>query len=146
MDTRYAYLIIDTQTGTVLDLTDCYLVNANDCDDQDDADLDMGSDVMTAHVAKRRGRNLADLLESCGYGDLNYTNCFSLSPTALREEANECIEMYSPSAVSETLDAYKWVANTATDEELHNLASEILMDEKVWNTISVSLIESLLNK
>jgi len=96
-------------------------------------------------VAKRNGKNLEEMLERIGYGDLSYTNSITYSPRSLREEADIIIqagtyEDYEDAAkVAEMLN---WVLN-APDDSLNLVAQYILADDRLFSEYKSNFIAGL---
>lgn len=53
-------LIIDAETGTVLNLENCFIVDDNDLSNEDIENLDMGNDSLIAEIAVRLGTPVQD--------------------------------------------------------------------------------------
>lgn len=54
-------IVIDSETGTIIDITNAYVVDLNDLDPLDVFELDEGGDSDISRVAVRRGIPLAPL-------------------------------------------------------------------------------------
>jgi hypothetical protein len=55
-------LVIDAQTGTILNIDECYVVNTDDIDDTDVEMLESGNDGDVAKVAEKYGTLITELI------------------------------------------------------------------------------------
>lgn len=134
-------LIIDATSGTVLDMSDCYIVDDGNLTRDEEAMLDSGSDSLVGELARGVGIPLDDdALEWIRYGRLTSV---SYGPSALREEARAIMEVMGPIIEQDDRDSLQWVIDSASDAELAYLGQHILNDDAVWNGFRRNFIEGL---
>lgn len=74
--------------------------------------------------------------------DLTWGNTIAYSPNAIREEVRESLwEYYSDD--EQLRPVLEWV-ETASDEQLNEVASYILQNDEVWQSYSNSLLDGLI--
>jgi len=129
-------LIIDATTGTILDLSDCYIVFDESLSESEEAMLDSGSDSTVGELARQAGIPIEGSLEWIMYGRLTSV---SYGPSALREEASVMLD----DADDETRGLLEWVINDATDADLVWVAEHILNDDAAWDGFQNNIVESL---
>lgn len=153
-------LIIDAQTGTVLDANECYLVDFDELPSADKQMLEDGNDSDAGDVARRNGRkissekimelssqldavtqayqrmrsDLKELRENSG--DLCWANCVPYSAEAIREvlsdEAERMTEGQSPYS-PEQYKAIYFGATYAENSYLDEIGRMILEGNEAWN-------------
>lgn len=134
-------LIIDATSGTVLDMSDCYIVDDGNLTRDEEAMLDSGSDSLIGELATSVGIPLDDnALEWIKYGRMTSV---SYGPSALREEAKAIIEAMGPILEQDDRDSLQWVIDSASDAELAYLGQYILNDDAVWNGFRRNFMEAL---
>lgn len=124
-------LIVHIGTGTIIDPEDGVVAVdiAGLPDDADDADI--------LAYAEEHGKRLNVHVTP----DVKWGNIIAYSPVAVREEALEMIGMGYAEGDSELAEVLNFVANTATDDELDEMASYILDSDEVWLSYKSNLIE-----
>ena len=128
-------LIVDATTGTVLDMSNCYIVF-----DETFTHDEEYSDSEISELAKNEGIPLdEDALEWIQYG--RWTS-ISYGPSALRYEAKETLAEFGPIMKEEERGWLEWVVNSATDAELVWLGQYIL-ENKVFDNYRKNLMEAL---
>jgi len=65
-------LLIDTTTGTVLNIEGCVIVETDTLDDHDTHLLDEASDSELCDIGKRNGISLKKIGDDTGWGDNKY--------------------------------------------------------------------------
>jgi len=71
-------LIIDTTTGTVLNLEGCVIVETDNLDDHDNHLLDEASDSEISDIGKRYGISIEQMGKDTGWGDNKYRYAVSV--------------------------------------------------------------------
>lgn len=133
-------LVIDATTGTVLDMSNCYIVFSDTFTPEEEWCIEEGSDHEIGELAKNEGIPLdEDALEWIQYGRLTSV---SYRPSALRYEATDALEKYGFLATEEDRGWLEWVINSATDAELVWLGQYIL-ENKVFDNYTRNLMEAL---
>jgi hypothetical protein len=79
-------IIICQQSGTILYVEHCVIVDVDELSEQDQEEIFQGGDGDVLELAEQMGKELRPMLEGCGYGDLNYSNCIAFSPDAIQQE------------------------------------------------------------
>lgn len=134
-------LVIDATTGTILDLSECYIVLEENLTVDQESMLDSGSDSTIGELAREAGVPLnSNALEWILYGRLTSV---SYGPSALREEASTVLSEVGPIIEQEDRDPLEWVTNSASDAELASLGEYILNDDAVWYGFRRNFLESL---
>lgn len=129
-------VIIDAQSGTVVPLDWCYLVDLSELDGDDKHFLDVASDSEISEMAIRKGKNILKIMEDTLYGEITRFTSVSYSPGALRDEAEVLLEVkYDNDDLDDATikKMLQWVCNEATDEQLRELGTYIVMDDNAWN-------------
>lgn len=131
--------IVHLGTGTVIDADECVIV-------------DLPEDVI-AEMTEHGGddyfddNRICELAEANGdpinTSDVSWRNSMSFSPSALRDEANELLEMGTYDSEPNRREALEWCAGVATDTDLNSVASYILDDDDLWTTFRISVIDGL---
>lgn len=134
-------LVIDATTGTVVDMSNCYIVFDETFTVEDSLILEEGSDFEIGELAKNEGIALdEDALEWIQYGRLT---SLSYGPSALRHEAKELLAGTLGSIMEVEIRGWlEWVVNSSTDAELVWLGQYIL-ENKVYDNYRKNFIEAL---
>lgn len=132
-------LIIDATNGTILDMSDCYIV---------DAEL-LGDDIVLSDrevqdIANEHGISVAEMARDTGFGDNKYRYTVSYSPLSLRDEADMSIEggLYDETD-GDVFKALMW-AKDAPLEELKVVSETIMAQDSVWDGFRENTVEALL--
>ena len=110
-------LIIDTQTGTILNIEHCYIVEASELSEDDFTCSELQA------VADRAGISISTMGRDTGWGDNKYSYAVSYSPKSIHDE---CLMFLDGGIYDETdreWHAVKWVLETATQEQIEDLSS-----------------------
>jgi hypothetical protein len=137
-------IIVGTDDGIILDVSRCAIFDENELSEADQTLLNFGTESDALSVANRHGIKLSDILEGCGYGDLNYYNSLALSPLALRSEFEEFPELLPDDieGVSEVKAILEW-GSKLSDTQLMNLAAYALQDDDLWNQWRTTVVGAL---
>lgn len=130
-------LIIDATTGTVLDVGNCYIVEAEHLVD------DTYSDSELAEIAEKHGKSVYEMGLNTGWGDNAYRYTVSYSPLSIRDEANAYLDGGVYAEADEEYWALRWAGENAEIEELAELADEIMSDDAVWDGYKARFVEEL---
>lgn len=135
-------LIVDATTGTVLDASNCYIVDHGSMTEAQEYVLENGSDSDIAHVAQDVGIPLdEERLEWIRHGR---TTSVSYGPSALRDEAKVLMETLDPDDIEDiTVRGYLTNVLNASEAELGLLGEHILNDDAVWNGYRNNFISAL---
>ena len=131
-------LIIDTQTGTILNIEHCYIVEAKELSEDDFTCSEL------QEVADRAGISISTMGRDTGWGDNKYSYAVSYSPKSIHDE---CLMFLDGGIYDETdreWHAVKWVLETATQEQVEDLSSSIMSHDNVWNEYRSNLMETLM--
>jgi hypothetical protein len=134
-------LIIDAQTGTILNVDNCYVVDTEDLPNEDS--LDTASDSEIAEIAEKYGTAVWKIGEDTGWGDNKYRWCVSYSPKSIHEEAEGYLD---GSFVDESDDEYKavvWLTNDSTQQQREELSRWIVSNYYVWDEYKSNLLTTL---
>lgn len=135
-------LIIDATTGTVLDMSDCFILDDGNLTPEEEAMLDSGSDSLVGELARNEGVPLTEeALEWIKYGR---KTSVSYGPSALRDEAQVLLEVLDPDDVEDI--ATRGLIERfmqAKDDEVAMIGEHILNDDAVWNGYKNNFIEAL---
>lgn len=137
-----AKFIVHLGTETIIDASECVIIDMDDLDDHDEARItgdDYFDDGVVCELAERLGRPVNTSVPA----DVTYGNAMLFSPSALRENAREVIGIGAYDLFPDTKDALLWVAGIATDEELQETGSWILSDDDLWETYNLSFMEGI---
>lgn len=124
--------LVHAGTGTIIDASDdVYVITLSE-----DANPEwFYEDDEIIDLATTQGKRLA-------LNDLTYSNTIAYSPNAIREEVRESLwEYYSDD--EQLRPVLEWV-ETASDEQLNEVASYILQNDEVWQSYSNSLLDGLI--
>lgn len=136
-------IIVGTDDGIILDVSRCAIFDENELSEADQTLLNFGTESDALSVANRHGTKLSDILEGCGYGDLNYYNSLALSPLALRSEFEEFPYISDEvEGVAEVKAILEW-GSKLSDTQLMNLAAYALQDDDLWNQWRTTVIWAL---
>jgi len=137
-------IIVGTDDGIILDVSRCAIFDENELSEADQTLLNFGTESDALSVANRHGIKLSDILEGCGYGDLNYYNSLALSPLALRSEFEEFPELLPNDieGVSEVKAILEW-GSKLSDTQLMSLAAYALQDDDLWNQWRTTVVGAL---
>ena len=131
-------LIIDATNGTILNMNDCYIV---------DAEL-LGDDIVLSDrevqdLANEHGISVAKMAQDTGFGDNAYRFGVSYSPLSIRDEAITWLEgqLYIPS--DDAYEAIKWARDEATTEQLQAIGEFVLCGDAVWDGFRENLEEGI---
>ena len=136
------YVIVGLDDGIILDASRCVFFNTENIGEADMTLLDCGTETEAISVANRWGKNLFQVLTLCGFGDLNYYNCLSLTPRALREEFGVLSEL-TFSDNPQLGNITKW-ASELSDEELSDIAEFILQSDDLWDVWRIHVVEAMM--
>lgn len=131
-------LIIDATNGTILNMSDCYIVDADVFGD----DLTL-SDTEVQDVANKHGISVAKMARNTGFGDNAYAFSVSYSPLSIRDEALSYIESGYCENDEPTERICKWASEIATIDELEMVSALCMAYESVWEGYSAHLMDCL---
>lgn len=137
-------IIVGMDDGIILDVNRCVLFDENTLGEADQNLLNFGTESDALSVANRHGERLSDILEGCGYGDLNYFNSLAMSPDALRSEFTELPTVLPEGVegVEEVIKVLNWGASLSNDQLL-NLSAYAMQDDDLWSAWRTALIIAL---
>ena len=134
-------LIVDATNGTILNMNDCYII---------DADL-LGDDIVLSDrevqdLANEHGISVAKMARDTGFGDNAYRYTVSYSPLSIKDEAESLLEggVYDDPSDAEYKNALKWASETATREQLERISDIIMGHDSVWNEFRDNIFETLM--
>jgi len=143
-------IIICQQSGTILYVEHCVIVDTDELSEQDQEEIFEGGDGDVIELADQMGKELRPMLDGCGYGDLNYSNCIAFSPNAIRQEIEENIEFYFPMAIDdpESDDAAKakyftGIVQGKSGEEKLQWFAGCLNNDYMWTTFTRAMSEEM---
>lgn len=138
-------LIIDSVTGTVLDLDSCYIVDPSKLSDAETVAIDEGSDAERSEIALRAGISVEKMGWDTGWGDNKYRYTISYSPNSIRDEADSLLDggVYDDPEDAEYRKILEWVVKEATEDELSNISDWIMGADHVWDGFRQNLMEGL---
>ena len=138
-----AKLIIDAQTGTVLGVEHCFVVDTDDLG-ADDADLlENASDSELGELAQRVGKSIVQIGQDTGWGDNKYRWSVSYSPKSITDEADCYLEGGIYTEADSEYKALLWARDNATTEELAEISDTIMNYDNTWEGFRENLLESL---
>jgi hypothetical protein len=131
--------IIDATNGTILNMNDCYIV---------DAEL-LGDDIMLSdseaqQLANEHGISVAKMARDTGFGDNAYRYTVSYSPQSVRDEADLLIEGGVFTEEDREYKALLWIKDEATTEQLEILADGAMSRDSVWQEFRETLIPEIM--
>lgn len=131
-------IIICQQSGTILYVEHCVIVDTDELSEQDQEEIFQGGDGDVLELAEQMGKELRPMLEGCGYGDLNYSNSIAFSPVAIQQELQENSEFYfSPDEVEKA----KYF--TALPKEDLEWFAGCLNSDYMWDTFTTAIKDEI---
>lgn len=132
-------LIVDATNGTILNMNDCYIV---------DAEL-LGDDIVLSDrevqdLANEHGISVAQMARDTGFGDNAYRYTVSYSPLSIKDEAETLLDgvaYYEDDEIEKK--ALTWAHETATTDELRAVSDFIMGADSVWNGFRENVVEAL---
>jgi hypothetical protein len=129
--------IIDATNGTILNMNDCYLV---------DAEL-LGDDIMLSdseaqQLANEHGISVAQMARDTGFGDNAYRYTVSYSPLSIKDEADSLLEGGVYEEGDREYEALVW-AKDADPKDLERVSNAIMSQDGVWDGFRENLTEML---
>lgn len=129
--------IIDATNGTILNMNDCYIV---------DAEL-LGDDIMLSdseaqQLANEHGISVAKMARDTGFGDNAYRYTVSYSPLSIKDEADSILEGGIYVEGDREYEALVW-AKDADLADLTDISDSIMSQDGVWNGFRENLTEML---
>lgn len=134
-------IVVGLDDGIVLDLNRCVIFDESTLSENERHLLDFGTEVESLTIAQRHGVRLSHILENCGYGDLNYSNCLSYSPTAICMEIDEMLA--TAELETEQRDSLTW-ARQLGNQGLEDIASIAMQFDGLWNVWRYTLLASII--
>ena len=137
-------VIINIKDGTVVDLHDSVIVDLDKLNDEQKALHqeweEGGNDETACELGRQAGKDLYGILSGCGFGDLNYGNSISYSPSGVREEIQAKLDYFKMSDMThENLEiASKW-----TQAEIEEFGNYAIQSEYLWQVWNDDFMESL---
>lgn len=130
--------IIDATTGTVLDISNCFIVDAEHLGDDDHSDSELGT------IAQVHGISVMAMARDTGNGDNKYRYTVSYSPLSIKDEAYSLLDggVYEEDEAEKK--ALTWASETATREQLETISNLIMGQDSVWNDFRENLMEGLM--
>jgi len=129
--------IIDATNGTILNMNDCYIVDAELLGD----DIIL-SDSEAQELANKHGISVAKMARDTGFGDNSYGYTVSYSPLSIKDEADSLLEGGIYEESDREYEALVW-AKDADPEELRVISDSIMSQDAVWNGFRENLTEML---
>lgn len=133
-------IIVGLDDGIILDLDRCVIIESDSLSEAEHHSLDFGTEVEALTVAQRHGVRLSHILQNCGYGDLNYSNCLSYSPTAICMEIDEMLA--TAELETEQRDLLAW-ARQLGNQGLEDIASIAMQFDELWSVWRYALLASI---
>ena len=129
--------IIDATNGTILNMNDCYIV---------DAEL-LGDDIMLSdseaqQLANEHGISVAQMARDTGFGDNAYRYTVSYSPLSIKDEADSLLEGGIYEESDREYEALVW-AKDADPKDLERVSNAIMSQDGVWDGFRENLTEML---
>jgi len=133
-------VIINIQDGTVVDLDNSVIVDLDKLNDAQEALYTAweqgGNDNTACELGKQAGKDLHGILSGCGFGDLNYGNSISYSPSGVRDEIQALLD-------NDPTDENLLIASKWTQAELEEFGSYAIQSEYLWQVWNTDFIENL---
>jgi hypothetical protein len=129
--------IIDATNGTILNMNDCYIVDAELLGD----DIIL-SDSEAQELANKHGISVAKMARDTGFGDNAYCYTVSYSPLSIKDEADSLLEGGIYEESDREYEALVW-AKDADPEDLRVISDSIMNQDAVWNEFRENLTEML---
>ena len=131
-------IIICQQSGTILYVEHCVIVDTDELSEQDQEEIFQGGDGDVMELAEQMGKELSPMLEGCGYGDLKYSNSIAFSPVAIQQELQEKADFYfSPDEAEKA----KYFSALPT-KDLERFA-ECLNSDYMWDTFTTAVKDEI---
>lgn len=129
--------IIDATNGTILNMNDCYIV---------DAEL-LGDDIMLSdreaqEIANEHGISVAKMARDTGFGDNAYRYTVSYSPLSIKDEIDAWIDGGIYTEEDAEYRALMWAKNT-TIENLTLISDLCMSYDSMWDGFRDNMIDSL---
>jgi hypothetical protein len=130
-------LIVDATNGTILNMNDCYII---------DAEL-LGDDIVLSdrevqELANEHGISVAKMARDTGLGDNAYRYTVSYSPLSIKDEADSLLEGGVYEEGDREYEALVW-AKDADLEDLRIISDSIMGQDAVWDGFRENLTEML---
>ena len=140
-------LLIDTTTGTILNIEGCVVVETDNFDDHDSHLMGeaSASDSEVCDIGKRYGISLTQMGADTGWGDNKYRYSVSYSPLSIKDEADSLIEGGVYTEEDSEWKALQWVLNGATQTDLEDLSDWIMSSDGVWDGYKSNMMEWLIH-
>lgn len=129
-------LIIDTQTGTILNIEHCYII-----EDTETIEDNPTTDELQA-IADRSGIYINKMGFDTGWGDNTYRYTVSYSPKSIKDEADSILEGGIYEEGDREYEALVW-AKDADLADLADISDSIMAQDGVWNGFRENLTEML---
>ena len=133
-------VIINIKDGTVVDLHNSVIVDLDRLNDEQQALYTEweqgGNDDDACELGRRAGKDLYGILSGCGFGDLNYGNSISYSPSGVRDEIQALLE-------HDATDENLLIASKWTQAELEEFGSYAIQSEYLWQTWNEDFVDNL---
>ena len=131
--------IIDATNGTILNMNDCYIV---------DAEL-LGDDIMLSdseaqQLANEHGISVAKMARDTGFGDNAYRYTVSYSPLSIKDEADALLDGGVFIEEDKEYKALLWIKDEATTEQLEIIADGAMSNDSVWQEFRETLIPQIM--
>jgi hypothetical protein len=130
-------LIIDTQTGTILNIEHCYIIEDTDLKEEYELTCDE-----LQEVADRSGIYINKMGNDTGWGDNTYRYTVSYSPKSIKDEADSILEGGIYEEGDREYEALVW-AKDADLNDLTDISDSIMSQDGVWNGFRENLTEML---
>jgi hypothetical protein len=131
--------IIDGSNGTILNMSDCYIIDSEHLGD----DIII-SDREAGELAIKHGISVAKMAHDTGFGDNAYRYTVSYSPQSVRDEADSLIEGGFYTEEDKEYKALLWIKDEATTEQLEILGDGAMSNESVWQEFRETLIQQVM--
>lgn len=135
-------LIIDATTGTILDISNCYVVETATLTEEE-TDLLEGSDSEISLLAQNKGKQISKIGNDTGWGDNSYRHTVSYSPMSLKDEAFAYVDGGIYSEGDAEFEALNWVVLEASHDELATVSDFIMNCESTWHGYGETVIEAI---
>ena len=130
-------LLIDSQSGTIVNAEHCYIVDTDDLTSEESA-LEAFSDEEISNIARKHGISLMFMGEHTGWGDVNYSNSVCYSPASIREE----LEVHWGTPDPDIKDSVVW-AFDVDKETLEIISAFAISNEKAWGNYHEVLLDAI---
>ena len=132
-------LIVDATNGTILNMNDCYII---------DAEL-LGDDIVLSdrevqELANEHGISVAKMARDTGFGDNAYRYTVSYSPRSIKDEADSLLDGGVFIEEDKEYKALLWVKDEATTEELETISDGAMSNDSVWQEFRETLIPEIM--